>query len=159
MDKKSNHQTTVATPWRGAGRLKNDGAMSAAEARQFIEHLRGKNPHEVMGVVAQSSLAQGIFQATVGTIVLMAALTAGPYFMGEAAHHAKPATPPANEQASAAATAEEPAAGPSTAAVPGAPEGTSKKALERMGVDEVKQSDPGKNPLDSKVDDLFDAVK
>jgi len=136
-------------------RLKRDGSASAAELREFVKELRGRSPQEVLGLVAQSSLMHGVAVSTLLCLALMAAFTAGPYAWNKS-------SPPPKKAAAVAAPAvnaasEEP---PSEAKSPGKPGSGEKplidpKVAKQLGVDEVKQSDPGSNPLESKDDDLL----
>lgn len=142
--------------------LKESGAASAGELREFIQQLRGRRPQEVLGLVAQSGLAQACFVSSLGTLVLLAILTAGPYAWGKmfprpvkapaAAAAAAPAPTqpqPAAQGGSAATGAETAPAGDNTP-----PPGT-EKAMQEMGIGETKITDPRSNPLEDKGDDLL----
>ncbi len=154
--------------------------LQPADLQQFLTEMREAHPHQLMDVVAESSLTRGIVQATLATIVLLALCTVGPYAWDQVMPHettdsaaAKPAaaattvpaTPPAEESQAAAKPA--PEAAPAAARPAPRSESTtsrgeppvSQKALKKLGVDEVKDSDPGVNPLDSKMDDLLDKIK
>jgi hypothetical protein len=150
--------------------------MSAVELREYLDSLNNKNIDQLMGAVSQGSLIQGLILATLATTVLLLACTLIPYVWESklgAAHVPGPAAEPAsaaaeapataagnpaagNPSATAAAASGTPKAGAAEPAAPGQP-AVSKKVL--GGVDEVKQSDPSVNPLDSKIDDLFDKTR
>jgi hypothetical protein len=155
---------------RDINRLKRDGGATAAEVREFVAQMKGRSPHDVLGMVAQSSLMHGVVVATVATLVLVAVFTVGPYLLAEPVH-AKAKKPHA---AAADAKADSPdmvsdKKGNTKADVPSAstsadqPAGNdpqvSKATLEKLGVDEVKQSDSSSNPLDRKDDDLLKELK
>ena len=140
---------------RDLHRARENAFASTAELREFVHNLKGKSPQEVLGAVANSGLAQGVGLATVGTIILMAVFTVGPYFL-----YGKPAPPAPKKEAAAvaepaAATAQttEKAAAPSTDASANA-----QRTLDKMGESETKTADPKVNPLDD-LDDLLDTKK
>lgn len=138
-----------------------------------------RSPEEALGADAAGSLAQNLVTATIGTAVLMVAFTVGPWGLtkagffapapaaksapAESAAQAKPAEPaPAPSTATAGVPAGSapavPAAGaPSSAPKSGAGETASKgpQVLERLGIGQEKQADPGVNPLEGRTDDLF----
>ena len=162
---------------RGEHRLELDGA-SAAEMREFLAQMSELHPQNVVGVGAPGGLLGGMIAATVGTVILMAALTVGPYAwqvaLGQPDNLSAPVV--AAEKTDAPNTtekAEKPPAAPAAQAAAEQPAGekkpaappepsqplVSKSTLERLGVDEVKTADPNVNPLDSKLDDLLDKAK
>lgn len=137
-------------------RLKTNGAEAAAELAEFLKKMRGKSPQEMLGIVAQSGLAQGVIQATVWTVILMGVLTVVPYGMAKAFPPAKPVAEaePAKGPAKAAPKGEE-------NAEPAATDPASKaaKALKKMGEDDTKASSPAFNPLENSKDDLLKDLK
>lgn len=140
---------------RDLHRARENAFASTAELREFVRNLKGKSPQEVLGAVANSGLAQGVGLASVGTVILMAAFTVGPYFL-----YGKP-KPPAPPKEAAAAT--EPAAtAPQTAEKVTAPSkdasANAQQTLDKMGESETKTADPKVNPLDN-LDDLLDTKK
>ena len=168
-------------PQRGSHRLELDTA-TAAEMREFLAEMHELHPQQVMGVGTPGGLVSGMVAATVGTVALMAALTVGPYFWVKFAATPEKAQAAAAAEKTAADKAEKPAdtAEKAPSAVASQPAGeqpvadktpapalpnetgqplVSKTTLERLGVDEVKTSDPNVNPLDSKIDDLLDKAK
>lgn len=62
-------------------RMKEDGAASAEELRDFVRQLRGRSPKEMLGIVAKSNLFQGSLTATIWTVILLVVLTAVPFGM------------------------------------------------------------------------------
>lgn len=144
---------------RDLERAREGAFASAAELREFVQNMRGKSPQEVLGAVANSGLAQGVALATLGTAILMAVFTIGPYFL-------YPKAPPKPVQAEAAATAESAAtsdvaaSGPSEKAERVGKDAASnaQQTLDKMGENETKTADPNVNPLDN-LDDLLDSKK
>ncbi len=144
---------------RDLKRAREGAFASAAELREFVQNLRGKSPQEVLGAVANSGLAQGVGLATVGTVILMAVFTVGPYLLYPKVQ-AKPAKteaatsePAAISELAAAAKTLEKFARPSKDASSNA-----QQTLEKMGETETKTADPKVNPLDN-LDDLLDTKK
>jgi hypothetical protein len=143
--------------------LKENGAASAAEMAEFLAHLRGRRPQEVLGIVAGNGLTRGVVIASVWTLVLMALFTAGPYLWPKifppekqaVAQDAPPAAakPAAKPAEQSVAPEVPPAAAPATPAVP------TKDVLDKLGIGEAKQADPKTNPLENKVDDLLKDLK
>lgn len=142
-------------------RVKTEGAASAAELREFLSHLKGRSPQEVMGVVAESDLLRSILTATVGCIVLLVVLTVVPYALKSrsASVSEKPAatvTQPANEEQAAIA---ETATGTSVQAAAASGEPDLERAAEAMGIGGTAEADPNSNPLDNKLDKLLDGIE
>lgn len=142
-------------------RLKTNGAEAAAELSEFLKKMRGKSPQEMLGIVAQSGLATGVAQATVGAIVLLAVLTVVPYGLAKAFPPAPKAVAENNaEETPAAKAAPKGEAGPATVDV-GGNDQTSKaaKAATRMGENDTKSASPTFNPLENSSDDLLKDLK
>ncbi len=154
--------TSQPTTMGGLGsnmrRLKNDGAATIGELREFLGKMRGRSPQEVLGAVAQSSLFRCTLWTIVGTLLVMTAGTLGPYYLvpPKAKQQAKPAAqaPPVQAAATPAAAPASDAAKPAPADSEGKPD--LKKAAAKMGLDETKAADPKSNPLDKDVDKLLD---
>jgi hypothetical protein len=151
----------------GMRRLRSDGSASVAELREFLGHMRGKNPQEVMGLVAESGLIKSTVVSAVGLLVLLFATSALAYFLKPEKKDTA-ATPgvAANSAATANNTGEQPAESPADAdaTAAAADDGviTTKsgdKTLDTLGIGESKISNPDENPLDSKLDSLLDGVK
>ena len=143
--------------------LQADGQASAAELREFLGHLKGRSPEEVMGVVDHSSLVKSTFLATLGCVVLLAVATAIPYLLKD--HSPKP-----EEQAAAASSdesvadnTEATANATDTAAAANAESSSGEpdlgRAVEAMGIGGTAEAPPDKNPLDSKLDKLLDGIE
>ncbi len=145
-------------------RLHGDASATAAELREFVATLKGRSPAEVLGAIGESSLFQGIVQATVGCVVLLVVFTVVPYLWYGPAEASTP-----DAEASVATAAEPAATATPDAAVadanaaesPAAAEAGSdvEKAAKAMGIDETRQADPKSNPLDKNLDSLLDGVE
>lgn len=146
---------------RDLHRTREGAFATTAELREFVHHLRGKSPQEVLGAVANSGLAQGVGLASVGTAIVMAVFTVGPYLV-----YGKPSTPAAKKEAATAAAApvtDTTAAATAHATDKEAPASkdaasNAQQTLDKMGESETKQADPKVNPLDN-LDDLLDTKK
>ncbi|MDX1943828.1 MAG: hypothetical protein SFU86_00355 [Pirellulaceae bacterium] len=139
--------------------IHSNGSASLAELREFLGGLKGKSPQEVIGIVSSSLLVQSMILATIGTALLLAVFTVGPYLVygppkanSTAAKPAPAATPAAETPPSATA------APPAATTNSGEPDPA--KAAKAMGLDETKPADPTKNPLDDpRLDNLLDGAK
>jgi len=160
-------QPTPATGIAGdMKRLHGDATATAAELREFVATLKGRSPAEVLGAIGESSLFQGIVQATVGCVVILVVFTVGPYLWYGPAEAATP-----DAEASVADVAAQPAAAATPdAAATTVDSGTAdteasgqagsevEQAAKAMGIDETRQADPKSNPLDKNLDSLLDGV-
>ena len=160
--------------------LKQHGTATVAEVREFVGQMRGKGPREMLGALAESGLVRATVQATIGCVVLLGLLTAGPYLMGSGksgVRRAAGASQAANAKASGSSKGAADSATDSSAAnvaadsttgdnstkssplehppIPGDIEGAAKK----LGVGDTKHADPKVNPLDKELDNLLDKAK
>jgi hypothetical protein len=129
------------------------------ELREFLKTLKARNPQEVIGIVSSSLLIQSIGMSCVITIALMALLTAGPYFIygppKSKTVAAKPLAATSNRPSEVTPSVE--ASIPAASSAANLPD--AEKATKVMGLDEVKASDPKKNPLDKpEIDKLLDGL-
>ena len=141
--------------------LQTNGAASVAELKEFLSSLRGKNPQEVIGIISSSMLIQSLGIAVAATAALLIAGTVGPYLV-----YGPPKPKVAATSAVPDASAKESAGPTNAAATPTAEAAKSdtpdaSKAAKVLGIDEVKESDPTKNPLDKgpNIDNLLDGVE
>jgi cytoskeletal protein RodZ len=138
---------------------KTERYASASEIDETVGQIRGKSPDEVLAAMSQASLSRCVGMASIACVILLGVLTVVPMILfpasdTKAATQAaapakpedKPATPPADAKA---ATAEKKTEGDQK---------PSADAVKKLGLDETKQSDPKKNPLDN-VDDLLKDIK
>jgi hypothetical protein len=149
---------------RDLDRLKQGGAASAAEIREFIAKLRGRSPQEVLGMVAQSNLISSVTLATLATVLLFAVFTVGPYLLGQTAEANRPGPSKETPTASPDTTAAAPAPTNSTNRETVTPtaqavQPADTKILEKLDMDETKQADPTVNPLEEQGDDLLKELK
>ena len=75
---RDNRNESASTP-RGLGRLKQDGAASLAEVREFMTEMRGKGAGEVLGALAQSNLLRAFLLSALACGVFLVVFTAVPY--------------------------------------------------------------------------------
>ena len=141
--------------------LKNNGSASLAELKEFLSHLRGRSPQEVIGIVQASLLIQSLVIATVGTLAFLFVFTVAPYMIWGPQVAQKPKKAPATAAAAQPATpAPVTDAAKAEVKTDGAPKGVdAAKAAKAMGMDEAKVADPKANPLDRETDKLLDGIK
>jgi hypothetical protein len=141
--------------------VKNNGAVSLVELREFLASLKGRNPQEVIGIVSTSLLVQSLSVACVAMLAIMIVFTVGPYLIYGPPQSKQPAAKPAGLAANSSPNdAAKVGAGSNSAATteassPGVPD--AEKAAKVMGLDQSKAADPKKNPLDKPdLDKLLD---
>lgn len=145
------------SPLRDMENIKQNGAASLEELKEFLSKLQGRSPQEVVGIVSTSLLVQSMIISTLGTIAILAIFTIGPYMIYGAPQEKKTAAAPPAASAAPATSAAQP-----TGAADQAGELTDNdksQALQKMGIDETKTAKPDENPLDKKFDNLLDNVK
>lgn len=170
------HQPNVDSEWNRLRAASASGSANAAELEALLKQLRGKSPQEALGVVARSGLAASLVIATIGTMVLLAIGTVVPYLWSKwpagsdqaagtntpvSTESATPTTTPApgNSAPNAPATAANNFSTPPTKSTVASKEPDIDGFAKKMGVGDVKKSDPRVNPLDDKGDDLFKDLK
>lgn len=159
MESKSRVPSSSYSPLRDMENIKQNGAASLDELKEFLGNLQGRSPQEVVGIVSASMLIQSMVISTIGALAVLAIFTVGPYLVYGAPKEKKLATPPPAAPAPAESAAQ-PAATGSTAKSGELTTEDKSKAMSKMGIDETKTSDPDKNPLDNKTfDNLLDNVK
>ncbi len=158
-------------PVRELNELRAGSAASLVELREFLAKLKGRKPQEVIGIVSASMLVQSMAIALAIVVGLLILFTLGPYLIYG---------PPQSKQAASATSmpvanqTAEPVAAPENTAAANAASNTSssmpddkpkpgepdlKRGTQAMGLDEAKQADPKKNPLDSPdLDKLLDGI-
>jgi hypothetical protein len=106
MNDRRNAGTSHSSVERGGemARLKAGSRATMEELQEFLGEVRGKNPQQVMGLVAASGLTQGIILSTLATALVLFAFTAVPYYYYDdsaavAAEKAKKAEAAAAEKA------------------------------------------------------------
>jgi hypothetical protein len=154
---------------RDVGRLKAEGAATAAELREFLGQMRGRSPQEMIGLVAESELTRSMLLATFLFVLLLAALTVIPYALRH--YGADAASPAAEEKAvrieedSAQAVQPETREEPTETAAPDSVVGDAgaavdpERAVDAMGIGETRVADPDENPLEDKLDSLLDGIE
>jgi hypothetical protein len=144
-------------------RAREGASASAEELREFVAQLRGRSPQEMLGVISASDLVRATVLATVITVVGIAAFTVGPYLWNKSHPQAAPAAAPVAAPAGPAKPASTTVAGPAGSRPAGGlppaglgPAGsTPVDPLSALKVNEVKNADPKKNPLENSNDDLL----
>lgn len=89
--------------------LKEQGSATLAELQEFLIGMKGKSTKEFLGALSESGLVRATVQATLGTVLIAALFTVGPYFLGQsttktAAGGGSAATNASSPDASAAAS-------------------------------------------------------
>ena len=153
----------IASPKGDFKKLGRNSQAVVGELREFLANLKGKSPKEMMGAVAESSLAQSLLISTVMMTILVFALSAIPYYLkdeqasAEAAEKGTAAEDNPTEQSNAPSSAGERSSGEEGSVQETAPSKTpEQKTADILGVGEV--ADPDSNPLDSGGDDLLDGL-
>jgi hypothetical protein len=140
-------------------RMKMNSAATIDELREFVGQLKGRNPQEVLGLVAQSGLVKGVLTATCWTLGLIAVFTIGPYFL-IAPKEKKTAEKPAPIN-----VPNEAAVDPTKSALDVGSQGgamtNQEKGVKLMQLDETKEAPADSNPLEKKseLDNLLDVGK
>lgn len=131
--------------------VKQNGAASIEELKDFLSKLQGRSPQEVVGIVSASLLVRSMVISTLGVLAILVIFTLGPYVMYGPPQAKKTAAVPPAAAAPAPAAAE--------SAKSEEPVDDKMKALQKMGIDETKTAKPDENPLDKKFDNLLDGAK
>jgi len=142
--------------------LKESGAASVAELREFLRSLKARNPQEVIGIVSSNLLVQSLGLACVITAVFMVVFTVGPYLVYGPMTSKGPPKKPAAHAAAADGNRAAPdgTAGAGTSATSAAATGQSDaERASKAGLEQSKSADPKKNPLDKPdIDKLLDGL-
>jgi hypothetical protein len=140
--------------------LQESGGASVEELRDFLHSMKGKNPQEMLGTVAQSNLVRSTFLSVVICSLLLAGLTG----MGLGYKIAfPPAKKPTKTAATAAATAAQAGGKDAPKAASGKtgdPATPTKGLAENLGIGETKDTPPKLDPFkkggSTADDDLLD---
>ena len=167
MDTKPTRPAPPSNPIPGAAigrdlaRLKTDGRATVAELREFVHNLRGRPPGEVLGLVTESGLIRATITATIGTVILLAIFTAGPYAWSKAfptpVKSAATASGAAEVSPGDKRSTQEPDDSQRSPQDEEADRGNA--VLNKLGESETRTSDPRKNPLEELGDDLLKDIK
>ncbi len=159
--------------------LNTHGTATMLELREFLGKMKGRRPQEVLGLIAQSSLVQGMLWSTALVLVLLVGATftvwgvkkAQGDFEPVANKTVAPAAAAAPQADSAAANASDPNAA-TPPGTPGAantannnspmtptdPATASQPPLDPLGIGETKVADPRRNPLENRGDDILNEL-
>ena len=133
-------------------RLKHDTAATAAELREFLSQVSGKNPKEVIGNIASNGLVKSTALAAVFIVIFLLLTSTVAYMITpEKSETADAKTNPLAVQPKTDATPETDSAATSAETTK-----SGDKTLDNLGVGETKIAAPDENPLDKKFDDLLD---
>lgn len=158
MEKTREQAEPQITPGKGlkgdVERLKANSTATAEELRAFVAGLKGRSPQEVLGIVSETGLFRGVVQATVGCVVLIAAMTVFPWAFADEKPEKPAETAATSPQTPAASGAETAAAGTVAAAKPGQVDPAA--AIKAMGEDEVKPANAAVDPLDNSLNNLLE---
>jgi hypothetical protein len=136
-------RSTLASTAADLRELKGNSRATVQELQAFLHELKGKSPHEMLGVVAASHLARSLVISTGLVFGASLIFTAVPYFIGE-------------KEVPAEVTATTPPAPVPTPPVPPeTPQPAPPPNLTPLGVGEQKTAPPDKNPLENKGDDFL----
>ena len=142
------------------GRLRENGAASVAELREFLSKMRGKPPQEVLGLIAQSGLARAMFLSTLIMVALLLVTTALPFAWNRVM--GKPDTKSAVQNQSGDQAGKTTAQSPSgqqtdvsSAAAAAKTSDPKEAALGKLGVGETKTAPRNTNPLEGRADDIL----
>ncbi len=162
---------------RDMRQVRTHGSATMQELREFLANMKGKRPQEVLGMIAQSSLIQGMFWSTVIVGVLLVGCTFASWGYKKsrgdfepvakqqaeqpddgAAQEAAPAgndaaQPPEGNSAAPSGTAASGAAAGS--ASPAAPADPAAAVADPLGIGETRLADPKVNPLENRSDDIL----
>jgi len=153
----------IASPKGDFKKLGRNSQAVVGELREFLATLKGKSPKEMMGAVAESSLAQSLLISTLIMSVLVFALSAIPYFLKDEQASVQAAQEgtaaegnPTEQPATPSGSGENSSGDEGSVKETGTPKTTEQKTADILGVGEV--ADPDSNPLDSGGDDLLDGL-
>jgi hypothetical protein len=144
-------RSALASPKADLRELKGNSRATVAELQSFLAELKGKNPQEMLGVVASSHLVRSLILSTTLVFAAIVIFTVVPYFLGE-----KPNVESGFATRPPAPTFPEP--------TPAKPEPTPIQArepapepapLSKLGVGEELTAPPNKNPLENTGDDFL----
>ena len=155
-------QTPMMSPKRDIQRLRQNTTAVAGELKEFLNRMKGRSATERLGIIASSNLVRSTFAAIVVFAILIAALTAGPYFYGKMKSSDKPgpeiATTGGGQENPEPAPGEEPVVDPDVkVGQPGEVSLDPDKINNALGTGGT--AEPPKNPLDAggdllDIDDL-----
>lgn len=147
----------ISSPKRDFKQLGQNSQAVVGELREFLSSLKGKSPKEMMGAVAESSLAQSLLISTLIMTVLVFACSAIPYFLKDDQEAVQASGKETDGQGPSQSDSGESSSGESGEAKEADSDKTpEQKAADILGVGEV--ADPNSNPLDSGGDDLLDGL-
>src|SRR4051812_26416792 len=121
--------------------LKDNGGASLVELKEFLSHLRGRSPQEVIGIVKTSLLIQSLAIAAGATLAFLFVFTVAPYLIWgpQVAQKPKKVQPVAAQPAAAAPNNTTTKTEAKSDGTPSSEDAA--KAAKAMGMDEAKKAD------------------
>ena len=150
------HHENTEPPRRG---MRANGEASIAELRAFLAQARGRSPQEVLGLIAASGLARGMFLSTILIAVVVFVGTAVPFahgkLFGDATNSgAGAAKAPAKDNDTEPPTPPEKKTETVDAKTP-AKKTAEEDILDKLGIGETKPVPKGINPLEGRAEDIL----
>jgi len=144
-------RTAIASTKADLRELKSNSSATVQELQEFLRELKGKNPQEMLGVVASSQLIRATILSVILVTGALFALTAVPYFFGE--------KPPPDPEPVAVSTPGAPAPAPAPPVpdpkltTPATAETTA--PLAPLGLNEELPAPPNTNPLEDNGENFL----
>ena len=164
----SSEQNRTQTQDKGSGGItgdirsvKNNGAASLTELREFIGSLKGRKPQEAIEIASSNGLIRGLMISTIGFLVVLFVFTVIPFFLHEDEVVTQQGITPTSENArdtqeSNSAADAGTQGGTDSSQTPTA---QGEELLDKLQIGETKTADPDANPLDSQFNDLLDGIE
>ena len=141
--------------------VKNNGAASLTELREFIGSLKGRKPQEAIEIASSNGLIRGLMISTIGFLVVLFVFTVIPFFLHEDEVVTQQGITPTSENAletqESNSTADAGTQGGSDSLQ--TPTAQGEELLDKLQIGETKTADPDANPLDSQFNDLLDGIE
>ncbi|MBT3890343.1 MAG: hypothetical protein HN617_11685 [Planctomycetaceae bacterium] len=164
----SSEQNRTQTQDKGSGGItgdirsvKNNGAASLTELREFIGSLKGRKPQEAIEIASSNGLIRGLMISTIGFLVVLFVFTVIPFFLHEDEVVTQQGITPTSENAletqESNSTADAGTQGGSDSLQ--TPTAQGEELLDKLQIGETKTADPDANPLDSQFNDLLDGIE
>ena len=164
----SSEQNRTQTQDKGSGGItgdirsvKNNGAASLTELREFIGSLKGRKPQEAIEIASSNGLIRGLMISTIGFLGVLFVFTVIPFFLHEDEVVTQQGITPTSENAletqESNSTADAGTQGGSDSLQ--TPTAQGEELLDKLQIGETKTADPDANPLDSQFNDLLDGIE
>lgn len=150
-------RNTLASTKADLRELKDNSQATVQELQSFLRELKGKNPQEMLGIVAASHLIRSLILSSILILSAVVILTALPYFFGKENSAETTSTSSTSPPNPTAPTADVPTPTP----LPPDPTTPSPEPdpLAPLGVGDQLPAPPNENPLESNPDDFLKDLK